>query len=174
VTHAPIARTLCEPFDRSEGRSCALTWSEYVAQARAVAAGLAGIGIGRGDTVACWLHDRPALYLVGAGALHLGAVPFSLHHRCTEAQAEHAIADAASRVLVTEPAFFPAALGVRDRRRTALQMIVLAEGADARALTWSELLECARADFDLDAAAEPLGPEELAIVLVAALRIGGR
>jgi long-chain acyl-CoA synthetase len=179
VIHACVDRTLYELFDRtvaergpepavrSEDRSWLLTWNEYAEQARAVARGLSGLGIGRGDTVACWLRDRPALHLVGAGALRLGAVPFSLHHRYTANQIEHAIADAASRVLVTEPAFFHAALGVRDARRTALQMIVLVEGADARALTWPELLECAPADLDLEAVAAPPGPDDVATLVYA-------
>jgi long-chain acyl-CoA synthetase len=169
--------TLCQLFDRTAAAcgplvalrsgdgSAALTWTEYAAQARAAAAGLAGIGVGRGETVACWLRNRPELDIAHAGALRLGAVPFRVHDAFTTAQAEHVIAETGSRVVLTEPAFFPAALAVRDGRRTALKMIVLVEGADARALTWSELLDCARADFDADAAARAVGPDDLATMI---------
>jgi len=169
--------TLCELFDRTAAEcgprpalrsadgSSALTWTEYAARAREASAGLAGIGVGPGDTVACWLRSRPELNIADAGALRLGAVPFSLHESFTVAQAEHVIADAASRVLVTEPAFFRSALTVRDGRRTALEMIVLVEGADARALTWRELMDCGRADFDADGAARAVGPDHLATLI---------
>jgi long-chain acyl-CoA synthetase len=171
------AGTLCELFDRtaakcgpqlalrSDDRWFALTWSEYAAGARAAAAGLAGIGVGRGDTVACWLRNRPELNVADAGALRLGAVPFSLHQRFTVAQAERVIADAASRVLVTEPTFLRSALAVRDARRTALETIVLVDGADARALTWTELLDCASAGFDADATARTVAPDDLATMI---------
>jgi long-chain acyl-CoA synthetase len=169
--------TLCELFDRAAAAygphvalrkgdgSPGLTWTEYAARARAAAAGLAGIGIGPRDTVACWLRDRPELGIAHAGALRLGAVPFRVHPAFTPAQAEHVIGEAGSRVVLTEPAFFPAALAVRDARRTALTMIVLVEGADARALTWSELLDCARTDFDADVVARAVGPDDLATMI---------
>ena len=130
----PSPRTLCDLFDRtvaergpqlalrSDDGSFVLTWSEYAAQAKAAAAGLAGLGVRHGDTVACWLFDRPELDLAHTGALRLGAVPFSLHPTLTHAQAAHAIADAAARVLITEPAFLGAALVVRAGR-TPLRII---------------------------------------------------
>ena len=169
--------TLCDLFDRTAAEcgprlalrsadgSSALTWTEYATRARAASAGLAGIGIGSGDTVACWLGSRPELNIADAGALHLGAVPFSLHESFTVAQAERVIADAASRVLITEPTFFRSALRVRDARRTALEMIVLVDGADARALTWRELTECGREDFDADGAARAVGPDNVATLI---------
>jgi acyl-coenzyme A synthetase/AMP-(fatty) acid ligase len=173
----PGTATLCELFDRtvvacgphlalrSEDGSVTLTWKEFGACARAAAAGLAGVGIGPGDTVACWLRDRPELHIVGVGAVLIGAVPFAPHCMHTVGHVEHALADAGSRVLVTEPCFFRAALSMRKARRTALEMIVLVAGADARALTWAELLDCAPADFDADAVARAMGPDDLATLI---------
>jgi long-chain acyl-CoA synthetase len=173
----PSPRTLCDLFDRrvaergpqlalrSDDGSFALTWSEYAAQANAAAAGLAGLGVGRGDAVACWLVDRPELDLAHAGALRLGAVPFSLHPTLTRAQAAHTIADAAARVLITEPAFLGAALVVRGAGRTPLRIIVLVEGADACALTWAELLDCAPAGLDPDVAARAVQPDDAATLI---------
>ena len=172
----PSPRTLCDLFDRmvaergpqlalrSDDGSFVLTWSEYAAQAKAAAAGLAGLGVRHGDTVACWLFDRPELDLAHTGALRLGAVPFSLHPTLTHAQAAHAIADAAARVLITEPAFLGAALVVRAGR-TPLRIIVLVEGADACALTWAELLDCAPADLDPDRAARAVQPDDAATLI---------
>ena len=176
-TATAAGRTLCEVFDRtvaacgpqlalrSDDGSSVLTWSEYAAQARSAAAGLAGLGVGRGDTVACWLSNRPELNVADSAALRLGAAPFSLHPGLTCAEAQNVIGDASSRVLITEPAFLGAALAVRDARTTALETIVLVEGADARALTWSELLDCASPGFDVDAAAHAVRPEDVATLI---------
>jgi acyl-CoA synthetase (AMP-forming)/AMP-acid ligase II len=177
VAVMPSPRTLCDLFDstvaergpqvalRSDDGSFVLTWSEYAAEANAAAAGLAGLGVGHGDTVACWLVDRPELDLAHAGALRLGAVPFSLHPTLTLAQAAQAIADAAARVLITEPAFLGAALVVRGAGRTPLRIIVLVEGADAYALTWAELLDCAPAGLDPDLAARAVQPDDAATLI---------
>jgi long-subunit acyl-CoA synthetase (AMP-forming) len=174
------ARTLCDLFDRTVARrgrqlalrsddgSFVLTWSEYAGQANAAAAGLAGLGLEQGETVACWLQSRPEFNIADTGTVRLGAVPFSLDPRVADAQAERVLADAACRVLVTEPAFLSAALAVRDGRRTALETIVLVAGADAHALTWSELLDCARAGFDPDAAARAVRPDDVATLICAA------
>jgi long-chain acyl-CoA synthetase len=168
--------TLCDLFDRtvaergpqlalrSDDGSFVLTWSEYAVQAKATAAGLAGLGVGRGDTVACWLFDRPELDLAHTGALRLGAVPFSLHPTATLAQATHAIADAAARVLITEPALLGVAQVVRAGC-TPLRIVVLVEGADACALTWAELLECAPAGLDPDVAARAVQPDDAATLI---------
>jgi acyl-CoA synthetase (AMP-forming)/AMP-acid ligase II len=172
----PSPRTLCDLFDRTvaergpqlalrDDGSFVLTWSEYAAQANAAAAGLAGLGVGRGDPVACWLVDRPELDLAHAGALRLGAVPFSLPPTFSVAQAARAIAAAAARVLITEPAFLGAALVVRGAGRTPLRVIVLVEGADACALTWAELLDCAPAGLDPDVAARAVQPDDAATLI---------
>ena len=180
MTAVARARTLCDLFDRTVARrgaqlalrsddgSFVLTWSEYAAQANAAAAGLAGLGLEHGDTVACWLRSRPEFNIADTGTVRLGAVPFSLHPTVTDAQAERTLADAACRVLVTEPAFLSAALTVRDGRRTALETIVLVAGADAHALTWTELLDCARVGFDPDAAARAVRPDDAATLVSAA------
>jgi acyl-CoA synthetase (AMP-forming)/AMP-acid ligase II len=173
----PSPRTLCDLFDRtvaergpqlalrSDDGSFALTWRQYAAQANAAAAGLAGLGVGHGDTVACWLVDRPELDLAHAGALRLGAVPFSLHPTSTPAQVAQAITVAAARVLITEPAFLRPALDVRGAGRTLLRIIVLVEGADACALTWAELLDCAPAGLDPDVAARAVQPDDVATLI---------
>jgi long-chain acyl-CoA synthetase len=175
----PRPRTLCELFDRivaergpqlalrSVDGSFVLTWREYATQANAVAGGLAGLGVGRGDAVACWLTDRPELDIVHVGAVRIGAVPFSMHPASTDTQAAWALADAAARVLFTEPAFLGVALVIRAGGHTQLQIVVLVEGANAYALTWAELLDCAPARFDPDATARAVRPEDAATLISA-------
>jgi long-subunit acyl-CoA synthetase (AMP-forming) len=142
-----------------------LTWAEYAAQARAASAGLAGLGVERGDTVACWLGNRPEFHVADVAALSLGAAPFSVYPTFTVEQATHVIRDAGSRVLVTEPQHFEQALAIRDSGATAVESIVLVEGSDARALTWDELLACAPAGFDYEARATLARPDDLATLI---------
>jgi long-chain acyl-CoA synthetase len=149
---------------RSADTSTRLTWSEYAARAREAAGGLAGIGVGRGDTIACWLSNRPEFHVADAGALQLGAVPFSVYETFTVAQAEHVIGDAGSRVLITEPAYLDSALAVRDGGKTGVESIVLVVGSHACALTWDELLACASEGFDCDGSAAA-DPDDLATLI---------
>jgi long-chain acyl-CoA synthetase len=150
---------------RTTDGALALSWSDYGERVRAAAAGLAGLGVGHGETVACWLTNRPEFHVADAAALHLGAAPFSIYPTFTAEQAEHVVGDAGARVIVTEPQFLERAHAVRDGRRTRLETIVLVDGADARALTWGELEACARKGFDLAAASRAIGPDDLATLI---------
>ena len=69
------------------------------------AAGLAGLGLGRGDTLAIMLTNRPEFHWFDAAALHLGATPFSLYNTYTAEQIQYQVDDAGARILVTEQAF---------------------------------------------------------------------
>ena len=54
-----------------------ITWEAYADQVRQIAAGLARLGTGHGDTVALMMTNRPEFHLADTAAFHLGAVPFS-------------------------------------------------------------------------------------------------
>src|SRR4051794_28301545 len=81
------ATTMCAAFQstaarrpdavalRNEDGSVEVTWAEYADRVRKIAGGLAKLGIGRGDSVALYLGNRPEFHLVDTAAIHLGAVP---------------------------------------------------------------------------------------------------
>ena len=177
VPTVPAAATLSEAFTatadtygdapalRSADGAVRWTWSAYARHARAAAAGLHGIGVGRGDTVALWLTNRPGFHVADMGATLLGAAPFSVYSTSTVDQAEHVIGDAGCRVIVTEPAFLDGALAVRARETTALELIVLVEGAHTEALTWRELLAAAPDGFDAAEHAAAVTPDDLATLI---------
>ena len=52
----------------------AITWREYAERVERIAAGLAALGVERGDAVAMMLLNRPEFHLVDTAVLHLGAV----------------------------------------------------------------------------------------------------
>ena len=77
---------------------------------RRIAAGLASLGVRRGDTVALMLVNRPEFNIADAGAMHLGATAFSVYNTSTAEQVAFLFGNAANRVVITERQFLPVVL----------------------------------------------------------------
>jgi long-chain acyl-CoA synthetase len=92
---------------RNPGDAVSLTWREYAQRVERIAAGLAALGVERGDAVGLMLLNRPEFHLVDTAVLHLGATPFSVYNTSTPAQVAHQLANAGNRVVVTERHFLP-------------------------------------------------------------------
>jgi long-subunit acyl-CoA synthetase (AMP-forming) len=90
---------------RTKGDEFSITWREYADKVKAIAAGLAGLGLERGNTMAIMLTNRPEFHWFDSAALHLGATPFSLYNTYTPEQIQYQVDDAGARILVTEKAF---------------------------------------------------------------------
>ena len=103
---------------RNPGDAVSLTWREYAERVERIAAGLAALGVERGDAVGLMLLNRPEFHLVDTAVLHLGATPFSVYNTSTPEQVAHQFANAGNRVVVTERHFLPAvrAAGARAGR----------------------------------------------------------
>jgi long-subunit acyl-CoA synthetase (AMP-forming) len=112
-----MARNLVEAFDatverlgadvaiRTADDSATMTWDELRARVRAIAGGLASLGVSKGDTVALMLNNRPEFIPVDLAAVSLGAVPFSIYQTAAPEQIEYVVSDAGARVIVTESIF---------------------------------------------------------------------
>src|SRR5918998_3280140 len=61
---------------RTKGDEFSITWREYAERVEATAAGLAGLGLERGDTMAILLTNRPEFHSFDAAPPHLGTTPF--------------------------------------------------------------------------------------------------
>src|SRR4051812_25888062 len=120
------ASTMCEAFQltatewadgpalRLKDTNYEASWADYAGAVRKRAAGLAKLGVKRGDTVGFMLVNRPALHLTDAAAMHLGATCFSIYNTSSPEQVEYLVRDAENRVIVTEQAFLGAVLAARD------------------------------------------------------------
>ena len=109
--------TLCQAFQKTAAQrpdavairkhddSIIITWREYQRRVRSIAAGLAALGLKRGDTVALMLTNRPEFHLIDTAALHVGATPFSVYNTFTGEQISHLFSNAANRVVICEPQF---------------------------------------------------------------------
>jgi long-chain acyl-CoA synthetase len=118
VIGAPVdAPDLCEAFARTVARAghapalrssdgtVRLSWREFDTRMRAVAGGLADLGVGPGGTVAMLLTNRFEAAVVDMATLHLGAVPVSLYNSTPAGQLTYLFSDSRADVVVTERAF---------------------------------------------------------------------
>ena len=95
-----------------------VTHAQYLARASALAGGLAGAGIGRGDRVAVLAQNRiEYLDLYGAAAL-LGAVIVPINWRLNADEIEHAITDTTPALVCADAQYQPTLTVVRDRCRS--------------------------------------------------------
>ena len=79
---------------RTKGDEFSLTWGEYAKRVERIAAGLAALGLGRGDTIGLMLNNRPEFHLVDTAAMHLGATPYSVYNTYTPDQIAYLVGDA--------------------------------------------------------------------------------
>ena len=168
------ARTLCEAFQitaaeragdvalRTRGDAVSIAWGEYAARVREYAGGLAGLGVGRGDTVAFLLTNRPEFHLVDAAAMHLGAVPFSMYNTSAPEQLAFLLADAGARVVVTERTLLERVAAARGAGDVAVEHVVVVDGAGGEAtLTLVDLAARAPAEHDFEAAWRAVEPADV-------------
>jgi long-chain acyl-CoA synthetase len=97
-----------------------LTWRELADKACRVAAGLASMGVGRGDRVALMMRNSPEFHIADLGALLVGATPFSIYNSSSAEQVAYLVEHAAPKAAVVEADFAPRfpttlpAVGVED------------------------------------------------------------
>ncbi|WP_183093828.1 AMP-dependent synthetase/ligase [Nocardioides stalactiti] len=164
-------RTLCAAFQRTAAAhpdavalrtpddSVSITWGQYAARVRKVAAGLASLGVKRGDTVAIMLTNRPEFHVVDTGALHTGATPFSVYNTLATDQISYLFGNAGNTVVFTEQQFL-------EKLRTAnvdgqVQHFICVDGPAEGAITLEELEAAGDPAFDFDAAWQAVEPTDV-------------
>lgn len=146
---------------RTVGGTTTITWREYAERVKVIAAGLAGLGVGHGDTVGIMLTNRPEFNLVDTAALHLGATPFSIYNTSSPEQIKHLFTNAENKVVITEPVFLDAVRGAG----VELEHIVLVEGSAEGTITLAEVEAAPAEGFDFDAAWRAVKPEDVATLI---------
>src|SRR3954454_22867993 len=141
--------------------SVEISWGDYNERVKKAAAGLAALGVKKGDTVALMLVNRPEFHIADAAAMHLGATPFSIYNTYTADQIAFLVEDAAPAVAITEPQFLERLQEVQ-KRDNALEHIVIVEGdAPDGGLTLEVLESSGDAGFEFDAAWQAIAPEDI-------------
>ena len=168
-------RTMCEAFQstaaahpdhvavRASDGSLSFTWREYADRVRALAAGLAGLGVGRGDTVALMLTNRPEFHVVDSAALHLGATPFSVYNTLAPEQIAYLFSNAGNRVVVCERQFLDRVqLAAKD---STVEHIVCVDSGEPGTLALEEVVAAPDPAFDFEASWRAVEPEDVLTII---------
>lgn len=83
------------------------SYAEFYARSRQLASALAGVGIGRGDTVSAMLANTPAMLECHYGVPMSGAVLHSVNTRLDPAVIAFQLDHAAARVVIVDREFMP-------------------------------------------------------------------
>ncbi len=150
---------------RTVDDSTAYTWKELLERVDSVAAGLAALEVGARDTVAVMLSNRVEFMFVDLGIATLGAIPFSIYNTYPAEQIQYLVGDAQSRVIITEQTYLPVVLAARAELPGVEHVIVIDGDAPDGVLTLAEVEEGGSPDFDGEAAAAAVGPEDLATLI---------
>ena len=138
-----------------------MTWAEYNERVRNAAAGLAALGVSKGDTVAIMLVNRPEFHIVDAAAMHLGATAFSIYNTYTADQIAFLVEDAAPTVAITEAGFLDRLSEVAGRDNALETIVVVDTDAPEGGLTLEELENRGEDGFDFDATWKAVGPNDI-------------
>lgn len=144
--------------------SARVTWAEYGARMRAIAAGLAALGVRRGDAVALMMVNRPEFHFVDAAAVCLGATPFSVYNTNPPEAIEYVVSDSGARVGVVEAAMLDLFLeGVKDIEGFERVVVIDLDEKrdDPRIISLADLEAAADPGFDFEASWRAVTPDDV-------------
>ena len=165
--------TMCEAFQRTAsidpdavalrtpGGTQTLTWREYAAQVRQVAAGLAGLGVRRGDTVSLMMGNRIEFYPLEVGAQHVGATSFSVYNTLPAEQLTYLFDNAGTKVVMCEEQYV-------DRIRASgapIEHIVCIDGSPPGTISVDDLYAAAPYDFDFESTWRAVQPDDVVTLI---------
>ncbi len=144
-----------------------LTFGRYADRAARVAAGLASLGIGRGDRVVMMMRNRPEFHVADLAALLLGATPVSIYNSSAPEQVQYLAAHCAAKLAILEDiGYLERVLKVRSELPALTECVVLEdpEGlAPAEVHRWDSLVDSE--PVDVEAASQTAQPDDLATVI---------
>jgi long-subunit acyl-CoA synthetase (AMP-forming) len=94
------------------------TWAQLRDRVDALAGGLRRLGVGRGDTVALMISNRPEFMIADLAAMTLGATPFSIYLTSAPDQVRYVLEDASAKVAIVEAPFLPLVTGLVEHAFT--------------------------------------------------------
>lgn len=143
------------------------TWSEYADRAARMAAGLADLGVTRGDRVVLMMRNRPEFHVADVACLLAGATPISIYNSSSAEQIAYLAGHCEARAAVVDGEFL-SLFGEARPSLGALRSIVVVDappGGDgvSGAIPWSDALD--HEPVDLEAAAAAVRPDDLVTVI---------
>ncbi len=147
-------------FLRTKGDEVALTWAQTRERVDALARGLAGLGLSRGDTVALLISNRPEFALADLAAMMLGACPFSIYMQYTPEQIAFVVGDAGARILICDQVLLPGVLEAR-KELPDLEHVVVVDGEAPEGVLPLAEVEVSDPGFDVEACVAQIRGEDL-------------
>jgi long-subunit acyl-CoA synthetase (AMP-forming) len=135
-----------------------VSWNELAVRVRRIAGGLAALGIGKGDTVALMLNNRPEFIPIDMAAVSLGAVPFSIYQTSSPEQIEYVCSDAGAKLAIIESAFLDTFNKARENLPEIETLVVIDGDGGEQTL---DSLEALDPDFDPTDSIAEVGPDDL-------------
>src|SRR6476660_8852072 len=87
---------------RTAGDEVAISGNELSDRVKAIAGGLAALGLKKGDTVALMLNNGPEFIPCDLAAVALGGVPFSIYQTSSPEQIAYVTGDADAKIAIVE------------------------------------------------------------------------
>jgi len=170
------ARTMTEAFRltvedhpdrvavRTKDDEVSLTWAQLRDRVDALAGGLAGLGVGRGDSVALMLGNRPEFHIADLAAMTLGATPFSIYPTFTAGQIAFVVGDAGAKLAIVEESHLERFREARAQL-PMIETVVVVEGARGDdTVAWDDV-EGADPGFDAEPHWRAVGPEDVVTLI---------
>ena len=158
-----VARRGDAPALHSTDGATTITWAQYGAAVRELAAGLHGLGVRQGDTVALMMGNRPEFHLLDTATLHLGATAFSIYTTFAPDTVAHLLRNAGAKVVVCAGEHVDTILAARTG--TAVEHVIALESGDPRTEDLQELAAAADPAFDFDATWRAVEPGDVATLI---------
>ncbi len=146
---------------RTRGGEVELTWGEVRERVDALAAGLAKLGLRRGETVALMFGNRPEFNISDLAVMTVGATPFSIYFTSSPEEIEFVVGDAQARIAIVDAQFADTFLAVRERL-PHIEHVVLVDGeAREGTLRFEDVIADGDPSFDPEAAARELTGDDV-------------
>ncbi len=145
---------------RTADDSVTLTWAQLLGRVDALAGGLAKLGVGRGDTVALMLGNRPEFHLADLAAAMLGATPFSIYTTYPAEEIVYLCTDADTKVAIVEQTFLPVIEAAR-KELPQLEHVIVVDGDAPEGTVALRDVEGSNPDFDVAAAADEIDKDDI-------------
>src|SRR3954462_4217065 len=146
---------------RTKDDELTITWGEYADRVRKLAAGLAALGLERGQTIGLMLNNRPEFHLVDTAAMHLGATPYSVYNTYTAEQIEYLVTDAQNSIVVTEGYYLDTVMKGKEACGSVKHVIDVEGSGREGTMSLDELEAAGKDDFDFEAAWRAVEPDDV-------------
>jgi long-subunit acyl-CoA synthetase (AMP-forming) len=155
-----VARKPDEVAIRTKGDAFTITWAQLRERVDALAAGLAGLGLKKGESVALMFANRPEFHISDLAVMMVGGTPFSIYNTYAPNQIAFVVSDADARILITEQTYLPQVLEAR-KELPNLEHVIVADGDVPEGCVSLAEIEGAGGDFDVDASIAQIAGDDI-------------